>query len=345
MQTLNALTATSFRGSTFCVSIILVLAAFVLSGCSAGNQTESNPYQCFYDYATSKASQPDFEAKLFWSPDSSLQDGSWIGKRLDVYVSVKKSSLNYLKQDSSFSASYVCTIRLTKNGENSVTKEIDRTIRQYSYPNLKANSYDAFLQSVPVTSGDYRVEISVGDEEARWKAVKVYEVDIPATSNVNSVMSDILLLARYDTVGGVRKIKPFILSNAGLLPDTISFFTLVASKKLSVDSVSFLLYSLHKRVNNLINMNLQTYINQQMINDPCSYETDTILVYEYSTAVRLSQGYTFIFGAIPKPPIGNYLLKVFARPEAISESDTGDTSISKLYFHVYNQDFPDVTDD
>ena len=339
MQTLNVLKATSFS-LTF-----LILAAFLLCGCSASNQTEINAYQCFYDYAISKAGQPTFDARLFWSPDSSSRTKSLTGNRLDVYVSIKKSRLNYAKQDSSFRASYVCTIRLIKNGEDLVTKEFDRTIRQNTYPGLNDNSYDAFLQSFPVESGECRVEVSVSDEESKLKAIKVYQVNIPETSNANSVMGDILFLARYDRLGGGRKITPFILSNVGLLADTISFFTVVAAKAASLDSVSFFLYTLRRDVRNTINMNLQAYVNQQMRYDPCSYGTDTILVYKYSTVAKLNEGYTFIFGAIPKPPIGDYLLKVLARPEAFNETDANDILISKFYFHVYNQGFPGITDD
>lgn len=344
MQTLHVLRATSFKNGIFCATGLFVLAVFLLCGCSAGDQTGANAYQCFYDYAISKASQPTFDARLFWSPDSSSQTGSATGNRLDVYVSVKKSRLNYEKQGSSYRASYVCVIRLIRNDENPVTKEIDRTIMENTYPGSNNNSYDAFLQSFAITSGKYRVEVSVGDEEAKWKTIRVYHVDIPETSGTNSVMGNILILARYDSTGNGRKITPFILSNVGLLPDTINFFTVVASKQSSLDSVFFFLYTLHRHGYNTINMNLGAYVNQQMGYDPCSHETDTVLIYNYSALVRLNKGYAFIFGAIPKPPIGNYLLKILARPELTSGNGANDTLSSKYYFHVYNQDFPDITD-
>ncbi len=317
MQTLSALTATNFRNARWLVVVLVGITAFVVSGCSSGGETGTNEYRCYYDYAVSKGAQPTFDAELFWSPDSFQRNENQAGDRLDVYVSVKKSRLGFEKEDSTYRASYVCTIRLIKGDETPITKEIDRTLRQNTFPSSSDNSYDAFLQSFQITSGDYSAEISMSDQRGSWKTTKVYHVNIPETSGENSAMGSILLLARYDSSGAGQKITPFILPNAGLLPDTINFFTVVASKSESLDSVSFRLYNLRTRFAGTANMNFQAYVSQQMRYDPCSYGTDTVLVCNHSTASRLNAGYTFIFGAIPRPAIGNYLLKVSAHPAAL----------------------------
>jgi GWxTD domain-containing protein len=343
--------AHSARKSNCIVSAITLLALLIglgLFGCASSNQTGGNPYQCFYDYAISKSSRPSFDATLFWSPDSMVSTGN----RLDVYVSVKKARLNFEKEnDSSFRASYVCTIRLDKVGEHMggqedsvISKEIDRTLRQKNYPGSNDNSYDAFMQSFAVSDGEYRVSISISDDQGRWKNSKIYNIVIPNTSNMNTVMGDILLLARYDSLDAGRKITPFILSNAGLLSDTIHFFTVVSSKISCADSIFFYLFGLRNHVNYSVDMNFMAYLNQQTRYDPCSYGVDTVLIYRYSSVSQLNAGYTFIFGTIPKPPMGRYLLKIFVRPNAVSGSNSNDELGSQFLFHVYNQSFPEITD-
>lgn len=53
-----------------------------------------------------------------------------------------------------------------------------------------------------------------------------------------------MLLARYDSVGQGMKITPFILTNVGLLSDTLKFFTMISSKNYSRDSLFFYVYRL-----------------------------------------------------------------------------------------------------
>lgn len=66
---------------------------------------------------------------------------------------------------------------------------------------------------------------------------------------------------------------------------------------------------------------------------------DTILVYRYSALRIMKEGYSFLFGSVPKPSPGSYLLKVIARDEM------NDTAVATLRFQVHNQHFPDVSDD
>ncbi len=144
--------------------------SLILQGCSSSNQTETTAYQSYYDYVNAKAALPDFDCKLFWSPDSS-------GPRLDVYVSVKESRLRYDRDSNSFSASYTCLVRLS--GNVTLSKEIDRRVVLSAYPRTDQNSYDAFFVSIPINAGEHSVQISVTDNESKQRASKSYSLEDP----------------------------------------------------------------------------------------------------------------------------------------------------------------------
>jgi len=323
VQTLNVFKATSFS----------LLLAVVLAGCSASNQTGGSIYsQCFYDYAISRTNLPEFDARVFCSPDSS-------GARLDVYVSVKLSRLNFQKDSSTYHASYISTVRIRREDETPLSREIDRTVTRNSYPGANDNSYDAFLVSFNVGSGKYSVDISIDDEQSRVRAFRTFTTDVPLVAGRKLVLSDILLLARYDSLGESHKITPFILSNVGLLSDTVKFFTVLLSEKSSTDSVFFSLYKLQNPQENSAYLGPQMLTSRVWSADPCSSVRDSTLVYTSKFATALREGQAFIFGEIPKPPRGNYLLKVVARdPEE-------DTASSTMEFRVRNEHFPEISDD
>jgi len=125
-------------------------------------------------------------------------------------------------------------------------------------------------------------------------------------------MSDILLLARYDTLVQGRRITPFILSNAGLLSDTLSFFTVISSQRPSRDSIFFNVLKLEgkERIPSSYGRSSLSGIGPSF--DPCRMGVDTILVYSYPINVVLARGFSYIFGGVPKPLPGNYLLEVLA---------------------------------
>jgi len=310
---------------------ILASAALMLSGCSSSNQTETTSYQCYYDYVNSKAALPEFDGRLFWSPDSA-------GARLDVYVSVRESRLKYGRENNSFIASYSCVVLLSGNGGAPISKEIDRNVILASYPEADQNSFDAFLVSFPIKSGEHNVQISVTDNGSRQKASRFYTINVPDVVDKPLVLSDIMLLARYDSLVQGRKITPFILSNVGLLPDTLKFFTVLSSKKSSEDSLFIFAYRIINKEPNVPTFNVQMSAYQPMAYNPCGNDVDTVLVYRHSTAIDSKEGLSFVFGSLPKPPPGNFLLKVSAT------NNLGDSATTSLKFQVHDKDFPKISD-
>jgi GWxTD domain-containing protein len=301
----------------------------VLQSCSSSNQTETTAYQSYYDYVNAKAALPDFNCKLFWSPDSS-------GPRLDVYVSVKESRLRYNRDSNSFSASYTCLVRLS--GNVTLSKEIDRKVVLSAYPGPDQNSYDAFFISIPINVGEHSVQISVTDNESKQRASKSYSIEIPEIFGRPIVLGDIMFLARYDSLGQGKKITPFILSNVGFLSDTLKFFTVISSKNYSRSSLFFYVYRLLSKEPNVPAFNVQMSAYQPMSYNPCGEDIDTILVYQHSAISSFNEGISFVFGSVPNEPPGNFLLKVLAK------DDSNNSAIATLKFQVHGKNFPAVSD-
>ncbi len=320
----NVSKATSFS--------LALAASLVLDGCGASSLSEKYSYQCFYDYVTSKSSRPEFDARLFYSPDSS-------GARLDVYVSVKESRLKFERDSGNFRASYSAVVRVFQNDRTSIVKEADRSIVRAAYMESNDISYDAVLLPFKVDNGEYSVEISVTDNGTKQRSTLTREKTIPDISGQPLALSDILLLARYDRLDRSRKITPFIPSNAGLLSDTVKMFAAVMSRNVSEDSIFISLYRLAGRSDHLPSYPSGFYVNQPVPYDPCDEHKDTILVFSYWKTAVLDQGYSFIFGSVPKPPAGNYLLKMLVKDQM------DDTAMSIMRFKVYGRQFPNVSND
>jgi GWxTD domain-containing protein len=180
--------------------------------------------------------------------------------------------------------------------------------------------------------------VSIADNESREKLSKSYSVNIPEISDKPILLSDIMLLARYDTLGGSTKITPFILSDVGLLSDTLNFFTLLTSKEPSDDSVSFSIHRLLSKEPNVPSFNIQMSMYEPAAYNPCGRDIDTILIYKQSIVSHFATKRSFVFGSIPRPPRGNYLLKILAKDPA------GNNATTSLKFTVHNKNFPQVFD-
>lgn len=324
MQISNVLKATSFSAA--------VAAILTIEGCASSGEISSYSNMCFYYYVTTKASLPEFDTDLFQTADSA-------GQRLDVYMSVKEARLKFEKVGKAYRATYTANVRLRREDEPPDSREVQRVVWKAEYPTSSDSSYDAILVSFRVKPGIYNAELTLTDGTSGEKAFRKYSKSIPDLSGKKMYFSDILLLARHDTLAGGRKITPFILSNAGLLQDTLKFFTVLYSETPSRDSVLFNVYQLesHERLPSGYSGSLLS--SRTLSYDPCRSGIDTLPVYRYPIPVRLPGGFTFVFGGVPKPHSGNYLLEV------VSVDRDGNRATSILPFRVRGRYFPDVTDD
>ncbi len=324
MQTSSALRATSFS--------IAVAAMLSLESCGSSSETASYVTGCFYYYVTTKSSLPEFDASFISTADSS-------GQRLDVYVSVQENRLKFEKVGDLFRARYILNVRLFHDGEPYQSREIQRVVWRKAYPSFSDSSYDASLVSFRVNAGEYISEIVTTDEVSGEKSSRRFRKEIPELSGRQIYLSDILMLARFDTLGGGRRITPFILKNAGLLSDTLKFFTVLFSEKSASDSVFFDVFKLESHERLPSGFSGSSILSGGLGYDPCLVGVDTTHVYRFLLPVAVGKGFTYILGGVPNPDAGNYVLKVSAR------DPSGRSATSFLTFRVRGKYFPDVADD
>lgn len=105
------------------------------------------------------------------------------------------------------------------------------------------------------------------------------------------------------------------------------------------DSAFFYVYKLQSKEPNIPTFNVQMSAYQPLSYSPCGVDVDTILIYRCSYAKSVAKGISLLFGNVPKPPPGNYLLRVVVGKES------GTYAISTLKFQVHAKTFPDVIND
>ncbi len=330
MRTSTALRAMSSKVVLYFLIAVSSLQPF-LSSCSSSNETETPANECYYDFVSTRAALPAFENKMFWSPDSS-------GPRLDIYVSVRESRLRFNKDSNLFVASYSCTVRLSGSGDTPISKEVDRKVVLQDYPRAEEQFYDAFIVSLPTGSGKHDVQITVTDNESAARSTRRYTEDIPQVADKPILLSDVMFLARFDTAGQGRRITPFIPSNVGLLSDTLRFFSILSSRMSSSDSVTYSVYGLRSSKPILPAFNMQVLSNQATGLNPCSSDIDTILLYRHEVNLVTKKGISSFIGEVPKPPTGNYLLRL------VVKDSSGEVSSAMRAFEVHDRGFPQVSD-
>ncbi|MGC8595821.1 MAG: GWxTD domain-containing protein [Candidatus Kryptoniota bacterium] len=279
--------------------IIVLVTAFIIQSC-ASTVPELN--QCFYNYKITEDALPFFEVKTFRSPEQG-------GTRLDIYLGVQESRLQFIKMADNFKSSYTVLLRLA--GERKAySRDLSRTIIRKEVNQLDENSYDAFVISFFPEPGKYKLSITVSDDNTQAKLTRDFSVDIPSDTSNQIRLSDILFLARTDTVNGTRRITPFVPENVGLLSDTLNFFVKTYLKSGSLDSVEFYLYELPQSTAAITRFNPYSMQIGVPFQDPCSENDSRRLIYRAEYRSKAHAGTDLIFGKIPKPPLGQYILQV-----------------------------------
>ena len=308
--------------------IIVSTFAFIIQSC-ASTIPELN--QCFYNYKISEDALPDFEVKTFRSPEET-------GTRLDVYVSVLESRLQFIRAADNFKSSYTVFLRLSGE-KKTYSRDLTRTIIRKGVNQLGDNAYDAFVLSFFPEPGKYKLSITVSDDNTQSKKTRDFAVDISSDTSSHIRLSDILFLLKTDTVDGTRRITPFVPGNVGLLPDTINFFVKTFLKSGSLDSVGFYLYELPRSTAAITRFNPYSIQIGAPFQDPCGQSDSSILIYRAEYKSKAQAGTDLIFGKFPKPPVGQYLLQV----KLIDNS--GNTASSFQNFMVRSRMFPEVIGD
>lgn len=206
--------------------------------------------------------------------------------RIDMFVQVGYDALTFVKTDSGFSASYDLTIAVVDSADSVVMeKNWTESILCASFDaSVAAGAANVSQRSGAVPPGKYTVSIQLHDTQSDRTATIRKIVTVPILNGPGLSMSNIMLLSRYQEMGGRKTIVPSISSNMGTVQNGFYVF-LEAYNHSGYDS-----------------LHVETAVRSR--NPPVESTHDTVL--------NLQTGRNDVFLRIDNTrlPVGDYALKV-----------------------------------
>jgi GWxTD domain-containing protein len=147
------------------------------------------------------------------------------GSRLDLYVQMPFDHLRFVKTDSGYSAAYtVVFIFRDDNGDAVVSKEVSRTVAAPTYEASVSKNADAFLQSVILAPGQYRIESNAVDQNSlvKFSARNVINVFNFAADSV--MASTMLLLVKPPGSDAATVLHPLFPQSIRTARDSLGIF-------------------------------------------------------------------------------------------------------------------------
>jgi GWxTD domain-containing protein len=223
--------------------------------------------------------------------------------RVDVFIQVPYSFMQFIKVASGFSSAYDISISVFDPKKNNliVEKRWSEKVEtnEFELTNSKT-SYNLSLRSLNLAPGEYLIRSEVEDRESRRR----FSLETPfMVRNFSSkpAISDIMLIARQQVLDGKKKIIPNVSRNVTAQKEGIQlFFEISAREQREVDIM---------------------YLVSNEENVKLSEEKETI---------TLNQGKTQIFHTINMEDLslGNYKITV----NLMGRNETQITSVTKDFF-------------
>lgn len=270
--------------------IKLILLLLVFQTVKAQVETADNPDET--------RSLPKFYHDFlnFYSPDS--------GKtRLDAFVQVPYTQIQFVKSDKGFTASYTVTISVfDENKDKLITEKIwneEVNEKDFEQTNSK-NNYNLSFKSFYLPPGKYTIRSAVEDKESK----KEFSTEDPVTvRSLNSkvALSDIILISKTSETTDSKKILPNVSGNVATQTDGVPVFFEAYSKTAE-------------------DIKLQYTVSNEKHD----------IIYQSSKEQHLDSGKTQLFNTIKDSSIslGNYLLTI----TALDKNDSVLSTTNKVFF-------------
>jgi len=232
----------------------------------------------------------------FYSPEN--------GKtRVDAFIQVPYSQIQFVKSDKGFTASYTVTVSIfDENKEKLIVEKVwneEVNEKDFEQTNSK-NNYNLSLKSFYLTPGKYVIRSAVEDKESK----KEFSNETPFTARAldgNTAISDIILISKTTETSDSKKILPNVSGNVAAQKDGLPLFFEVYSKAPE-------------------DVKIQYLVSDEKHN----------IIFQDKESKHLDSGKTQIFDTIKDSSIslGNYLLTV----SILNNNDTVIASSNKSFF-------------
>ncbi|QQS35167.1 MAG: GWxTD domain-containing protein [Ignavibacteriales bacterium] len=161
--------------------------------------------------------------------------------RLDVFIQVPYSEVQFVKSANGFSAAYSLTVSVFDENkeklisEKSWTEKLD--VAEFDQT-LSKNNFNLSLRSFNLVPGKYLVRTSLEDKDSREEFTVENTFVVSDLSN-HLALSDAMIISRKDTVNGSVKILPNVSKSVLAQRDGVPLFFEVYSRRNQKISVEY----------------------------------------------------------------------------------------------------------
>ena len=170
--------------------------------------------------------------------------------RVDVYVMMPYSALEFMRKGSVYTADYQAIITVKDSTGKEVTqKKIDRKIQEKTYENSRGASsgFDVTQTVLALAPANYTIETMVLDGNgAKREYRRSRKLTVLDFQNFTFSISGILLVNSLEEIGGNYTITPHLSDNIASLKDGLFVF-FESYSQLGVDSADFVYQLLDKQ--------------------------------------------------------------------------------------------------
>jgi GWxTD domain-containing protein len=247
------------------------------------------------------ADQPDETRSLpkFYQDLLNFSSTDSTSTRVDAFIQVPYTQIQFVKSDKGFTATYTVTISVyTENKEKLVVEKIwNEEVNEKNFEQTNSqNNYNLSFKSLYLAPGNYIIRSSVEDKESKKEFVRENPFIVKSLGKPLA-LSDIIIIAKMTESGDAKKILPNVSGNVATEKDGIPLFYETYSDKPG-------------------NIRVQYIISDEKKD----------IIFQSSEFQHLDSGKTQIFHTIKDSSInlGNYLLTVClvnANGEVISSSN------------------------
>lgn len=170
--------------------------------------------------------------------------------RVDVFVQVPYSEVQFIKSANGFSAAYAITISFfdEKKEKLIIEKSWNEKLEVQEFEQTLSNTnFNVSLRSFNLSPGKYLIRSSLEDKDSREEFIVENPFIVTDLSNSLS-MSDIMIISRLDSVDGNTKILPNVTKNVNAQRDGLPLFFEIYSRRQHKISLEYNILDQNKKV-------------------------------------------------------------------------------------------------
>ena len=309
-------------------SVLLSVASFLLSGCSA---TQESVVPCYYLMKASQRSLPMNDLYV-------LNVDTKQGTRLDVYFQILYSHIHFEKDLDVFKGSYTVSYILRDENDQVVqTKDVDRTVAARSYGESMSSLHDGFLEMFYVPPGAYSLNVIVTDIRSGLKYRRRLKIPVRTFSKQEFCVSDYLLFERARSESGIISLSPIFPTQLSFASDTIGVFQELYNVRRG-DTLRLILTSAAAIDKGHKELKSSSVFTPYLVSLPvCKRTADSVYSVSDSVLVATADGTLQILQLFPKPAEGVTTLQ---RTLILKRGGVADTSGTTARIPIYSPTFP-----